>query len=992
MKTFRLFIYLLLFMTISTLKAQHIYPPEKQLWNPDALGTQRAVVQVEQNTTVAKVVIPWRNLKMTSSQRIYVVDSATQKQNEVSSYVKINQEEGTLLFNPNSGKGIYYVYYLPYKLEASENYPQAVYLKKTIANTSDNSKAILAKFLRIESVDHFNSMAPMQVMATAAEVQTLKNTVADRSYVLFPELRQYPIQMQAIPQRWTTSGYSLAGIKDNSDQGEFYAFQIGVWAKDKNLQDLKVTASDLTFNGQSVPDSNLDFTCINLGGTSYDDKPLHFTVNVPQGKIQPLWCGFEIPSNIPAGLYTAKITVTPQNTPAQSIEVELTISDKIAKNQSFDEPWKMTRLPWLNSTLAQENTVIKPYTPVVYDERKSELSILGRKVILAKNGLPAKIETYFDDAMTGYQKKPNQILAAPIAFHFIDQNGNPEKFSTTEPITDQKEEGKYAWHATDENQNLKVEISGTLEFDGFMSYQVKVTALKDTKLQDINMDIPFTTEASKYLMGLGEKGGTLSQDLKWKWDVAKKNQDGAWMGNVNAGLQFSLRDQNYSRPLNTNFYLQKPLILPSSWGNENKGGIDITQNKKEVLVKNYSGARTMKKGETLYYNFHLLITPFHPIDTNWQWANRFYHKYVPIDTVKAADANIINIHHGTFINPYINYPFVATKQMKDYIDDAHKTGLKVKIYNTIREVSNRMYELYPVRSLGHEVFSAGKGGGYSWLQEHLHNDYIAAWYVPEFHDAAIINSGMNRWHNYYVEGLNWLVKNIGIDGLYLDDVAFDRVTMKRVKRVLTQNGHPGIIDLHSANQFDERDGFNNSANLYMEHFPYLNRLWFGEYFDYEHNDPAFFLTEVSGIPFGLMGEMLQNNGNPWRGMIYGMTNRLGWSPKSDPRPFWKEWDHFGLKDSKMIGYWVKDIPVKTNNANVLTTVYQKPGKALVSIASWNPTDTSVKLDIDWKKLGINPKKATITADPIEGFQAARTFKVGEEIPVKKNEGWLLTIQ
>jgi hypothetical protein len=35
-----------------------------------------------------------------------------------------------------------------------------------------------------------------------------------------------------------------------------------------------------------------------------------------------------------------------------------------------------------------------------------------------------------------------------------------------------------------------------------------------------------------------------------------------------------------------------------------------------------------------------------------------------------------------------------------------------------------------------------------------------------------------------VEGMNWLTQNVGIDGIYLDDVAFDRVTMKRIKRVL----------------------------------------------------------------------------------------------------------------------------------------------------------------------------------------------------------------
>ena len=73
-----------------------------------------------------------------------------------------------------------------------------------------------------------------------------------------------------------------------------------------------------------------------------------------------------------------------------------------------------------------------------------------------------------------------------------------------------------------------------------------------------------------------------------------------------------------------------------------------------------------------------------------------------------------------------------------------------------------------------------------------------------------------------------------------------------------------------------RDGFASSANLYLEHFPYLNRLWFGEYFDY-NSAPDYWLTEISGIPFGLMGEMLQDGGNPWRGMVFGMTGRLPWS-------------------------------------------------------------------------------------------------------------------
>jgi len=400
----------------------------------------------------------------------------------------------------------------------------------------------------------------------------------------------------------------------------------------------------------------------------------------------------------------------------------------------------------------------------------------------------------------------------------------------------------------------------------------------------------------------------------------------------------------------------------------------------------------LKKGDVLFYNFNLLITPFHPINTDFQWSSKFYHSYNNIDSIKKTSATIVNIHHATPINPYINYPFIEYKKMKEYIDEAHSKGLKVKIYNTIRELSNKAYEVHALQSLGHEIFSSGKGGGFSWLQEHMGNDYIPAWFVPEIKDAAIVNSGMNRWHNYYVEGMNWLVKNVGIDGVYLDDVAFDRVTMKRIKRVLLQDGHPGIIDLHSANQYNKNDGFNNSAILYMEHFPYLNKLWFGEYFDYEKNNPDFFLTEVSGIPFGLMGEMLQNGGNPWRGMIYGMTNRMPWSANADPRPIWKIWDDFGIKGSEMIGYWSPNCPVITDNEKVLTTVYKKNGAALISIASWADTDVSVKLRIDWQKLGINPLTAKIEAREIENFQPSHSYQINEAISVPKGKGWLLIIK
>jgi hypothetical protein len=521
---------------------------------------------------------------------------------------------------------------------------------------------------------------------------------------------------------------------------------------------------------------------------------------------------------------------------------------------------------------------------------------------------------------------------------------------------------------------------------------VALTAAHDVDLRDVRLEIPYARGAATYMMGLGQRGGRRPASLAWQWDVARKNQDGAWIGAVNGGLYYSLRDERYVRPLNTNFYRLGPLTLPASWGNDGKGGISIAESGSRVVVSNTSGTRTLKAGVTRRFDVVFLVTPFHPLETDFQWATRFYHKYAEPSAIRATGATIANIHHATPINPWINYPFIAHREMKAYVDEAHRLGLKVKIYDTVREVSNRAWEIFPLRSLGREVFTPGPGGGAPWLQEHLGGDYIAGWYVPENGDAALLNGGASRWHNYYVEGLRWLVDRVGIDGIYVDDVAYDRTTMKRVKRVLTAGGHPGIIDLHSANQFNERDGFINSAVLYLEHFPYVNRLWFGEYFDYEGTSPDFWLTEVSGVPFGLMGEMLEGGGNPWRGMVYGMTNRLPWRDDNDPRALWTAWDAFGMAGTTMQGYWDPGCPARTSRPDVLATVYRKRGAAMIALASWADGDADVTLAIDWRALGLDAAHVTIQAPAIARFQEAKTFAPGDAIPVAKDRGWLLVIR
>jgi hypothetical protein len=970
---------LTILLSISLLgKAQNIpYSTCPNCWNPDSLGNHRAVIRFDGPGNIAHARIPWRlPLAGPFEHRIIVVDAKTNTP-VPSEPGALTRESGDVFFKTASGKGAYYLYYLPYRNEGRSNYPKGIYQKRDTAANLSITAIVNCTVTSIQSIDTFNSFYPMEIIATAKETTALKAKYSGRPFLLFPEDREHAIRMENdLPLRWIKKGPNNP-IPLIAAQSEYYTFQIGVYA----LEDL--AGIQLTL------EAPFPTTCINTTGITYDGKPFIKQIDLAKDHLQPLWCGIDIPKNATPGTYPITTTIKTKNTPSQTLRFNLTITNNIAS----DDPKKMTHLKWLNSTLAQENTVIAPYTPLTI-QGDTLIDLLGRSITLTPQGFPQQIQTFFTPEMTEITTTANNLLAENIHFHFTKQSdGKDVKLKSQGIQFTQRSPGTIQWQATTLSDELKMDVSANLEFDGFLAYTVKITALTDIELKEITMHIPFQKEMTTYMMGLGQKGGYRPDSMvHWKWDVAHKNQDGAWIGAVNGGLQYSLRDEHYIRPLNTNFYLQKPLLAPTSWANGDKGGIDIGIKGKSMLANNYSGPRRLKKGDTLHYDFNLLITPFHPLNTDFQWSTRFYHKYANLDSIKATGATVVNIHHATPINPWINYPFIEAKKLKAYIDSAHQRGLKVKIYNTVRELSDHAYETFALRSLGTEIYSPGPGKGFPWLQEHLHDNYLPAWFVPEIKDAAVINSGMSRWHNYYVEGMNWLVQNVGIDGIYLDDVAFDRITMKRIKRVLTQDGHPGIIDLHSANQYNPRDGFNNSANLYMEHFPYLNRLWFGEYFDYEKNPADFFLVEVSGIPFGLMGEMLEHGGNPWRGMVFGMTSRMPWSDNADPRPVWKAWDDFGMQGTKIIGYWSPNCPVKTDDPLVPATVYAKPGAALIALASWAGQDTAITLTIDWQKLGIDKAHATIEAPEIKNFQPERHFIPGETIPVIKNKGWVLIIR
>ncbi len=966
--------------------AQQSRVPYKVAENPwfEGLGSQRAVVMVDEPAKAVRLHFFWRRHDRDPAGKRMILVNETGDTVQNIHRILIDNEQCDLIFGPVTRPGVWYLYYLPFKIQSNygsfrNNYlkpepaPSAKWLKKYARNPG---RLPVATVREIQSRTAFDSFYPMEIIPTADEKRRFLESFKT-DYLVFPEDRRYSIRMKdEIPLRWLdkTPGAVFEG---RALKNEYYVFQLGIYAYKKELQNVRIAFEDLTTKSGNILAAGR-LTCFNNGGTDPDGLPFTKRVDVPAGMVQAMWIGVDIPADAVPGTYAGYVKLIPENAVPQRIPVRIVVGDESVANHGDNDLWRLSRLRWLNSTMGIDNDTVAPYHSIQFDGN-NDFILSGHEIELNDFGLPKIISS---DTL--------EILKGEIALG-IDSKTGPVQFPRPEKEVLLYTPGKVRLLYRSATGLLDLTSAVSVESDGYMHYNWRLVAKEDIDLDNVSLKIPCRVDVAKYMMGMGQPGRYMPGHLDAKW--GKGPYDSFWIGGVHAGLYCELRGASYCGPL-LNLYRPQP---PESWSNGEKGGVLFDRSGDMVLAEAYTGERHMAKGDTLNFEFALMVTPVKKIDFVSQFTDRYYHngqKPIPTDEDLAAGIRIVNIHHANEFNPYINYPFLATEKLNGVLKRLHAKGIKVKIYYTVRELTNHLPEIWALRSLGHEIFAGGWGRGYPWLREHLIDDYRPQWYHHFENgdvDASILTStGETRWYNFYVEGLSWLSKNLAIDGLYLDDVAYDRRMLKRMRKAMDAVKPGGILDLHS------NTGFSKGPVIqYMEFFPYLNKLWFGESFKYDEMPPENWLVEVSGIPFGLMGDMLHGGGNPWRGMLYGMTVRYPWYTEGvqcDPRSIWKVWDDFGIAGSVMIGYWEKWPVVKTSDPDVLATVYLKKDEMLVAIASWAEKPVSVSLDIDWERTGMDPSKVRIFSPPIKDYQEERTFGIDEKIPVAPKKGWLLWIK
>ena len=480
-----------------------------------------------------------------------------------------------------------------------------------------------------------------------------------------------------------------------------------------------------------------------------------------------LWFYVKAPDT--AGKYNGTITVT--NTARKvfsKLTLTLNVSEEAYEGDNFANTDDLSRLFWLNSKLAVNSEVTKPYLPV--ERREKSVKILGREIELDEFGLPKSIISHFDKNIN-VSSESYEVLSGKIKFTVGSERF---KIISSGELLDAD---AYSFASVSESESFMMKIRARIEFDGFCDYKITLIAKRDAKLSDVNLSLPINEYCRKYFAGLGNTGGEFKNELDFKWS-ADKNQDSFFIGAENAGIRVKFKGGNYSKPVTCGLYKHRPLNMPEAWDNLGRGGIRYENGSFEA----YSGEIEVPYGKKLSFDFDFLITPIKPAFKNTHSDNE------------------ITISEGHELNPVLNNPFAKEAELSSFIEKAHSEGKRVSIAYSFGALGESAPEFKPFKDFDSELLLPT---------------------IEELKNAAIAN-GCSRIANFYVEALKRLLEVHKIDGVVLVGTEFDRSTLKRIRRVLDGNG--AKLELKLENQFTKEAGYASTVLSFADLLPYLDKV------------------------------------------------------------------------------------------------------------------------------------------------------------------------
>lgn len=344
-----------------------------------------------------------------------------------------------------------------------------------------------------------------------------------------------------------------------------------------------------------------------------------------------------------------------------------------------------------------------------------------------------------------------------------------------------------------------------------------------------------------------------------------------------------------------------------------------------------------------------------------------------LDVAQERGVRTIIFHeHWTDIQNYTET--THEEEMRSLVDALHRRGMRLGVY-----FGYEMADIAPEFPFYSQECLAWRPGQWFYTRLPQQKDYRVCYNSP--------------WADFLADGMEKVLKEYDIDGVYLDGTASPMSCDNRLHGCgyLDEKGnlHPTYPIFAVRNLmkriyticYKHRPDWplvnvHNSTYLGPPTLAFATSYWDGEQFagvprDGKHPLEILpldaFRCEFMGHNIGVPADFLVYEGNPFtyqEGLAIALLHDVF------PRPpgmgsegfeiasrIWKAFEEFGAMESEWIPYWRSGDLVGIDKAEVYASVYLKKGKgALVVISNLGRKEEEVNLTLNAKRLGFSPKK------------------------------------
>jgi hypothetical protein len=376
-----------------------------------SFGDIRAVVDVTSDSATTTAQIFWRRRDNHPIVKAVLVTDSSGKAMQLVGAPVVQSGCGVVIFQPKSGPGRYYVYYLPFSRKGDNahlhfhwyectDHTDACVLGGSMENAVDPCATVLdsastATVSGLECREKFHCFTQMELMALPSEVRALEAAAIaaseSPSFVAFLDTAARGKQLRSFgvadvpPALWARriSATERNVMEMDARAGQFFVFQIGLYALNGSAPGGNLTGVDVLFSplspSNSLATSNAAipasaFRCFNLQGVGIDGTAFTKQYSLRAGGTGVLWVGVDIPITASSGVYHTAITVSAK-TPSPStvkMTLKLKISTPAVSDRGDSAIDELSRLRWLDSTAGNEDLVTSPYIAVAIENERVE--------------------------------------------------------------------------------------------------------------------------------------------------------------------------------------------------------------------------------------------------------------------------------------------------------------------------------------------------------------------------------------------------------------------------------------------------------------------------------------------------------------------------------------------------------------------------------------------------------------------------------------------